>query len=43
MFEYAIRPSALGRKNYLFFGNYNVAENAAILYSGGNEHHYIRI
>lgn len=28
-----IRPIALGRKNWLFFGNHDAAENAAIMYS----------
>lgn len=31
--ENAIRPVALGRKNYLFCGNHDSAENAAIMYS----------
>jgi transposase len=31
--ENAIRPLAVGRKNYLFCGNHNAAENAAIMYS----------
>jgi len=31
--ENAIRPIALGRKNWLFCGNDDVAENAAIMYS----------
>jgi len=31
--ENAIRPLALGRKNYLFCGNHEAAENAAIMYS----------
>jgi transposase len=31
--ENAIRPIALGRKNWLFCGNDNAAENAAIMYS----------
>jgi transposase len=31
--ENAIRPMALGRKNYLFCGNHESAENAAIMYS----------
>lgn len=31
--ENAIRPIALGRKNWLFCGNHNAAENAAIMYS----------
>ncbi|MBI9063578.1 MAG: transposase [Marinilabiliaceae bacterium] len=29
----AIRPLALGRKNYLFCGNHDAAENAAVIYS----------
>lgn len=31
--ENSIRPLALGRKNYLFCGNDDAAENAAVLYS----------
>jgi transposase len=31
--ENAIRPLALGRKNYLFCSNHDAAENAAIMYS----------
>jgi transposase len=31
--ENAIRPIALGRKNWLFCGNHGAAENAAIIYS----------
>ena len=31
--ENAIRPIALGRKNWLFCGNHESAENAAIMYS----------
>ena len=31
--ENAIRPIALGRKNWLFCGNDNAAENAAVIYS----------
>jgi transposase len=31
--ENAIRPVALGRKNYLFAGSHNGAERAALLYS----------
>jgi hypothetical protein len=31
--ENAIRPISLGRKNWLFCGNYGSAENAAIMYS----------
>lgn len=33
MVENSIRPLALGRKNYLFCGNHDAAENAAIMYS----------
>jgi len=33
LIENAIRPLALGRKNYLFCGNHDAAENAAIIYS----------
>jgi len=31
--ENTIRPLALGRKNYIFCGNHDAAENAAIMYS----------
>lgn len=31
--ENSIRPQALGRKNYLFCGNDDAAENAAVIYS----------
>lgn len=31
--ENSIRPLALGRKNYLFCGNHDAAEDAAVLYS----------
>ncbi len=31
--ENAIRPLALGRKNYMFCGNHDAAENAALMYS----------
>ena len=31
--ENAIRPLALGRKNFMFCGNHDAAENAAIMYS----------
>jgi transposase len=31
--ENAIRPLAIGRKNYMFCGNHDAAENAAIMYS----------
>lgn len=33
MAENAIRPIALGRKNWLFCSNHDAAENAAIIYS----------
>jgi transposase len=33
LIENAIRPLTLGRKNYLFCGNHDAAENAAIMYS----------
>lgn len=33
MVENAIRPLAIGRRNYLFCGNHDAAENAAIMYS----------
>ncbi len=33
MAENAIRPLALGRKKYMFCGNHDAAENAAIMYS----------
>jgi len=33
LIENSIRPLALGRKNYLFCGNHESAENAAIMYS----------
>ncbi len=33
MAENSIRPLALGRKNYLFCGNHDAAEDAAIIYS----------
>ena len=33
LIENSIRPLALGRKNYLFCGNHDAAENAAIMYS----------
>jgi transposase len=33
LIENAIRPLAVGRKNYLFCGNHDAAENAAIMYS----------
>lgn len=29
----SIRPLVLGRKNYLFSGNHDVVENAAVIYS----------
>jgi hypothetical protein len=31
--ENTLRPLALGRKNYLFCGNHDAAENTAIMYS----------
>jgi transposase len=33
LIENDIRPLAIGRKNYLFCGNHDAAENAAIMYS----------
>ena len=33
LIENQIRPVALGRKNYLFAGSHNAAQNAAIIYS----------
>ena len=33
MAENSIRPLALGRKNYLFCGNHDAAEDAAVIYS----------
>jgi hypothetical protein len=33
MAENAIRPIALGRKNWLFCSNHDATENAAIIYS----------
>jgi transposase len=33
LIENTIRPLALGRKNYMFCGNHDAAENAAIMYS----------
>lgn len=33
LIENAIRPLAIGRRNYLFCGNHDAAENAAIIYS----------
>ncbi len=33
LIENAIRPIALGRKNYLFAGSHAAAQNAAMLYS----------
>lgn len=33
MVENSIRPVALGRKNYLFAGSYEAAQNAAMMYS----------
>ena len=31
--ENAIRPIAIGRKNYLFAGSHNAAQRAAVIYS----------
>ena len=31
--ENAIRPLAIGRKAYMFCGNHDAAENAAVMYS----------
>jgi len=31
--ENAIRPLSIGRKNFMFYGNHDAAENAAIMYS----------
>ena len=47
--ENAIRPVALGRKNYLFAGSHKAASKAAMIYSffamckkhGVNEHHWL--
>ncbi|MGL4805584.1 MAG: IS66 family transposase [Bacteroidales bacterium] len=33
LIENSVRPVAIGRKNYLFCGNHDAAENAAIIYS----------
>ena len=33
MVENSIRPVALGRKNYLFAGSHEAAQNAAMIYS----------
>lgn len=33
LIENAIRPMAIGRKNYLFCGSHNAAQNAAMIYS----------
>jgi hypothetical protein len=33
LIENSIRPLAIGRRNYLFCGNHDAAENAAIIYS----------
>jgi hypothetical protein len=33
LIENDIRPLSIGRKNYLFAGNHDAAENAAIMYS----------
>lgn len=33
LIENSVRPVALGRKNYLFCGNHEAAEDAAVIYS----------
>ena len=33
LIENSVRPLALGRKNYLFCGNHDATENAAIIYT----------
>ena len=33
LIENSVRPLALGRKNYLFCGNHDAAENAVIIYT----------
>ena len=33
LIENSVRPVALGRKNYLFCGNHDAAEDAAVIYS----------
>ena len=33
LIENSVRPVAIGRKNYLFCGNHNAAEDAAVIYS----------
>src|SRR3989339_1654010 len=33
LIENTIRPLAIGRKNYMFCGNHDAAENAAVVYS----------
>lgn len=33
LIENAIRPMAIGRKNYLFCGSHKAAQNAAMIYS----------
>ena len=33
LIENSVRPVALGRKNYLFCGNHNAAEDAAVIYT----------
>ena len=33
MLTNSVRPVALGRKNYLFCGNHEAAEDAAVIYS----------
>jgi hypothetical protein len=48
--ENAIRPNALGRKNYLFAGSHNRAQRAAMMYSffgtckmnGINPYHWLK-
>jgi transposase len=41
--ENAIRPVALGRKNYLFFGSHKAAQRAAMIYSFFAMCHYHKI
>lgn len=33
LIENSVRPIALGRKNYLFCGNHETVEDAAVIYS----------
>lgn len=33
LIENCVRPVAIGRKNYLFCGNHDAAEDAAVIYS----------